>query len=61
MTMMVAGPRVVVQDTSSAPRRASMQGEYSRRPMSTRRLIILSLLCGVAILVAFVVQLAIVR
>jgi hypothetical protein len=29
--------------------------------MSTRRLIILSLLCGVAILVAFVVQLIIVR
>lgn len=29
-------------------------------PVSTRRLIILSLLCGVAILVAFVVQLALV-
>jgi hypothetical protein len=30
-------------------------------PVSTRRLIILTLLCGVAILAAFVVQLAIVR
>jgi hypothetical protein len=30
---------------------------YSRRLMSTRRLIILSLLCGVAILLAFTIQL----
>jgi hypothetical protein len=34
---------------------------YSPTSVSTRRLIILSLLCGVAILAAFVVQLAIVR
>lgn len=33
---------------------------YSRWSMSTRRLIILSLLCGVAILLAFMVQLLIV-
>ncbi len=36
-----------VASAQTAPRR------YSQRTMSTRRLIILSLLCGVAILVAF--------
>lgn len=39
------------------PRR---QRRYSPLTMSTRRLIILSLLCGVAILVAFMVQLLVV-
>lgn len=43
-----------VASAQTAPRR------YSQRTMSTRRLIILSLLCGVAILVAFMAQLLVV-
>ena len=33
------------------------QQKYAQRPMSTRKLIILALLCGIAIVGAFVVQL----
>jgi len=60
-TSVDAGHRVIVQDASRAARSPPVAEGYSAAPMSTRRLIILSLLCGVAILVAFVVQLAIVR
>lgn len=41
-------------------RRCVVGGGGTLLAMSTRRLIILSLLCGVAILAAFVVQLALV-
>lgn len=54
-------PGMVVQHASSAVWGLPVSRGYSPATMSTRRLIILSLLCGVAILVAFVVQLAIVR